>query len=191
MTFLFLSWRDLAYQGGLRDSAAAEEASGQPLQEGSAGRNLCLAWCCRDEKRQPRGKVILAFGGSPQSCGPRVRVIAPEKEVMIGGASLHSLEGFGGGEFVDLSTARGGQASAEDRIAVNQCSRSHDIVSPGKGGWPGSSQEADSSDFGASFREEARFFGGHISVFEPQVLGGPCGGSHRIHMHARASQFLI
>jgi len=44
---------------------------------------------------------------------------------MIGGSSLHSLEGFGGGEFVDLSTARGGQASAEDRIAVNQCSRSH------------------------------------------------------------------
>jgi hypothetical protein len=163
--------------------------AGSHLQAGQRDGTSVWRGAAGKEKTQPRGKVVRFLGGSPQSRGPRVRVIAPEKEVMIGGASLHSMEGFGGGEFVELSTARGGQASAEDRIAVNQCSRSH--VSPGKGGWPGSSQEADSSDFGASFREEARFFGGHISVFEPQVLGGPCGGSHRIHMHARASQFLI
>jgi hypothetical protein len=44
--------------------------------------------------------------------------------------------------------------------------------SPGKGGWPGSSQEADSSDFGASFREEARFYGGNcISMFESHDTG--------------------
>ena len=118
-----------------------------------------------------------------------MRVIAPEKEVMIGGAGQNSMEGFGGGGLESSMTARRGQASAEDSPRGES---KHAITcSPGKGGRPGSSQEADSSDFGASFREEARFFGGHISVFEPQVLGGPCGGSHRIHMHARASQLLI
>ena len=108
--------------------------AGSHLQAGQRDGTSVWRGAAGNEKIQPRGKVVRFLGGSPQSRGPRVRVIAPEKEVMIGGASLHSMEGFGGGEFVELSTARGGQASAEDRIAVNQCSRSQCHVRLGREG---------------------------------------------------------
>ena len=64
-TFLFLSWRDLAYQRGLRDSAATEEASRQPLQAGQRDGTSVWRGAARNEKTQPRGKVVRFLGGAP------------------------------------------------------------------------------------------------------------------------------
>jgi len=142
-----------------------------------------LARRCRDEKGQPRGKVVLALGGSPQSRGPRVRVIAPEKEVTIGGAGLGAS---GRGVGCACSDTRGsgirrGAHRGEPKRAVT-CSSGK--ISQ-EAAWQ-ISQEADSSDSGASFREEARFLAGTaFSCSSRMMLGGPCGGSYRTHMQAK------
>ena len=95
-----------------------------------------------------------------------MRVIAPEKEVMIGGAGLEASERgvecacFG----TKGSSIRRGAHRGESKRAIT--------CSSGKGGRPGSSQEADSSDSEASFREEARFFGGNrIPMLESHDAG--------------------
>ena len=122
----------------------------------------------------------MALGGSSQFRGPRVRVIAPEKEVMIGGASLGAS---GRGAECACFGTRGSGIRRESHRGE---SKRAITCSLGKGGRPGSSQEADSSDSGASFREEARFLAGTVSACSSRVmLGGPCGGSYRTHMQAR------
>ena len=146
-----------------------------------------MAWCCRDEKRQPRGKVILAFGGSPQSCGPRVRAIAPEKEVMTGGASVYPMEGFRKRSSKVLASARGGLASAEERIAVNQCARSH--VRLGREGGLAAARRRTAAISERPFvRRRASTAGTASPCSNRMILGGPCGDSYRIHMHVRAFQ---
>ena len=118
-----------------------------------------------------------------------MRVIAPEKEVMIGGAGQNSMEGFGGGGLESSMTARRGQASAEDSPRGES---KHAITcSPGKGGRPGSSQEADSSDFGASFREEVRFLGRYIPMLGSHVAGRSLWGAIQdSHLQTQSSVCL-
>ena len=118
-----------------------------------------------------------------------MRVIAPEKEVMIGGASLYIWEGFGGSSAKELLTARGGQASAEDPLRGE--SKRASTCSPGKGGRPGSGQEADSSDSGASFRGEARFFGRYSTLmFSSHGAGRSLWGTKMTHMQTQSGVCL-
>ena len=128
-----------------------------------------LARCCGAGvlQFQPRGTVVSFLGVSPQSNGPCVRVIAPEKEVMIGGAGLEVSER-------GVECACFGTKGSSIRRGAHRGESKHAITcSSGKGGRPGSSQEAeDSSDSGASFREEARFFGGNrIPMLESHDAG--------------------
>ena len=95
-----------------------------------------------------------------------MRVIAPEKEGMIGGAGL---EASGRG----LGSACFGTRGSSIRRGAHRGELTHAVTcSSGKGGRPGSSQEADSSDSGAPFREGARSYGGNrISIFESYDAG--------------------
>ena len=96
-----------------------------------------------------------------------MRVIAPEKEVMIGGAGLGAS-----GRGVECACF-GTRGSSIRRGAHRGKSKRATTCSSGKGGRPGSSsQEADSSDSGASFRGEARFLGGkRIFMLESHDAG--------------------
>ena len=127
----------------------------------------------------------MAPGGSHQFRGPRVRVIAPEKEVMIGGVGL-GASGRG------VECACFGTRGSGIRRGSHRGELTHAVTcSSGKGGRPGSSQEADNSDFGASFREEARFLAETVfSCSSRMMLGGPCGGSHRTHVQTKSGMCL-
>ena len=98
-----------------------------------------------------------------------MRVIAPEKEVMIGGASLGAS-----GRGVECACF-GTRGSGIRRESHRDESKRAITCSLGKGGRPGSSQEADSSDSGASFRARSRggvFPGGNrIRMFESRDAG--------------------
>lgn len=76
-----------------------------------------MARCCGAGglQNQPRGIVVVFLGGNSMSCRPHVRVIAPGKEVMIGGMRA-SFRGRGCALFVE---ARRGWAKAGGCIALS------------------------------------------------------------------------
>jgi len=159
--------------------------SGGHLRSGFSGKEPLLARCCGAGRpqNQPRGNVVLFLGGSPQSSyrGPRVRVIAPEKEVMIGGVCRNPMEGFGGRSPKVLLLARKSRASTRSCIAVSSSARPRACLGR-EGGpeQPGSKQKA---IIEAPFARR-RNFGPATSTCssDHMVLVSSCQGQHMTHL---------
>ena len=152
-----------------------------------SGEEPLLARCCGAGRpqNQPRGNVVLFLGGSPQSGyrGPRVRVIAPEKEVMIGGVCRNPMEGFGGRTRSPkvVLLARKSRASTRSCIAVSSSARPRACLGR-EGGpeQPGSKQKA---IIEAPFARR-RNFGPATSTCssDHMVLVSSCEGQHMTHL---------
>ena len=103
---------------------------------------------------------------TPSPRGPRVRVIAPEKEVnqMIGGVYQNPMEGFGG-RSPKMNIAIGKEKSSVDtKLHRGEFKRASTCLL-GKGGRPGTAGKQAKSDYRGSFREETQLRAGHINVF--------------------------
>ena len=118
-----------------------------------------------------------------------MRVIAPEKEVMIGGACYEFHWRLQKEEFESACFSTRGSSI---RRGAHRGELTHAVTcSSGKGGRPGSSQEADSSDFGASFREEVRFLGRYIPMLGSHVAGRSLWGAIQdSHLQTQSSVCL-
>jgi hypothetical protein len=139
-----------------------------------------LARCCGvgGPQFQPRGIVVSVLGGSPQSSGPHVRVIAPEKEVTIGGVSQNHMEGFGGRSLQVFLSARKSQASARSCIAVS--SSAHPRACLGREGGPelpGSKQQRSTSLLSR---------GGATS----KPTTSPCSSDHMVLLSSCEGQYM-
>ena len=155
----------------------------------SVGRNLCWRGAAGQgvsvSAARERGQVA---SGVAQSSGPRVRVIAPEKEVMIGGVRCPS-EGFRGRSLEELSTARKGRASAEDCIAVSQSARTH--VRLGRGGGLTRVRRRTAAISELPFAGRRNSSVGTVSPCSARmVLAGPCEEPYRTHMQTQSGVCL-
>ena len=117
-----------------------------------------------------------------------MRVIAPEKEVMIGGASQNHMEGFKGRCLKTLSTARRGQASTGNRIAVSHSARPH--VRLGREGGLAEIRRRTAAMTKLPFVRKRDSSVGTFSCSDRMVLAGSCEGPYVTHMQTQSGVCL-
>jgi hypothetical protein len=110
-----------------------------------------------------------------------MRVIAPEKEVMIGGASLCIREGFGGRRSQVLFEARRGRAKAKNRIAVSTSALPH-VRWEREGGLAMARSRTAAIDEPPFARRRDSSADTFSCSADRMVLEGSCGGQHMTHV---------